>query len=93
MARGSRRSRRSRYSTPWLIFSLLTVAALIIGLVATLTPSTGNSQPQPETPPVLPSPLLSTVAPSPTPPPASTATPTATLAPPGIPLPPTRPSP
>lgn len=93
MARSSRRSRRSRYSTPWLIFSLLTVAALIIGLVATLTPPIGNNQPQPETPPIFPSPILPIVTPSPTPSPASTATPTATMTPPGIPLPPTLPSP
>lgn len=95
MARGSRRSRQSRYSTSWVIFSLLTIAALIIGLVATLTPSTGSNQPQSETapPPVLPSPILPTVALSPTQLLAGTATPTATMTPPGIPLPPTLPSP
>lgn len=71
------------------------VAALIIGLVATLAPTGGSQEPQSATPPTFapPSPIVITVAPNPTQSPASTATPTAGATPPGIPLPPTQPAP
>jgi hypothetical protein len=94
MTRGSRRSRQqSRTSTAWAILSLMMVAALIIGLVATLTPT--PSQPVETTPPDAQqnTPVVITVAPQPTQSANTTTTPTAAATAPSIPLPPTQPAP